>query len=496
MTASPATKSDRTHSAVVPASVKIVLISSLLIGLYTAFWLRSKVPALPIGHDYTENLLAAEKISQFHPPVIANLEFTRYPLGYAVLIAIVHFWMRLPLTAVILLNVLAIAGVALGMGLFAPLFRSRLPLVIAAVIVVINPTLWTEAQVLRPETIACLFSTLALGLAFRAHTTASIVLVALAAAAAIAAKTLALPVAVAAAALLAIRDETRKRSWIVLGAAAVVLLGGFALAARYPAHTTGYAKVMTLRDPWDASQGNVGLSDLIPTMISRARPALAALGNCVAGYGRAYLGLAVGVLTLSALLIKASKPLAGAAALLVTLQAAMLLIWPYHEPRFWLSVVPLIALGFASLVDSAVLSQRSTALAATLILAVLTICGLRDVAAQSKGNTASWSAAARELPLVSQWLDLHAHPTDVVASFDYRELYAATHRRVRALSYTSDVHALTGQFGDAAWLVSTGLFVPLRSTYARKLARALALKPVYATAHFTIYPSPQPAAVR
>lgn len=413
----------------------------------------------PFGSDNDEYRLVAEELLRTGRPVVADVEATKYPLGYPVLLALIDL-VGLPVTrAAVALNVglvvglgavVAAIGCALGQGRWS---------MAGAAYAVGGAGLWGSVFVTMPDVaFLVVFAAVAWRLT-RMDTTGDVWgLVALVAGATVL-KSVGLLVGLAASVALLAVPGLRRLAWAPGGAAVAVTVATAALAARYPEHTTGYARTFLLVDPTDAQTGEVSLLGLVQRLPDRAHLVLRDVEVAVVGPHLARPWSWLLVLTLvgaGARAVWGRPPLrAFALAFLVTWLPAMAL-WPYSSVRFELPLVVLAALGAGRLAEGVARRAGRAGAAAVVVSLALHLWGQgAQVARDATFEEATLGVVARDAAASASWAATNIPVGDVVASFAYREVAYRLDRPVLPLGYTSDLESLL-EDADAAgarWLV-------------------------------------------
>ena len=532
------------------AVVAVVLVA--VAGAYA--WARWP-GALPLGSDNDEYQLVGRALAAFEAPVVAGVEGTKYPLGYPAVLAVLE-WLQLPVApAALALNLVA---VAVTVGLVAwlvgrpwgPLPASPGAGLAAGAVVATSVSVWNDAYSVMPElltlaVVAGMLAVVAGGLPPRRLLALTVLAVA-----AVALKTLALLLVLGGCTLLAVRAALLEhrtgwgsgqgplatgsgreagggqhevtvplhRGWepgkwgalAPAAAALVVAVAGMLAMRPYPDHTTGYVATFRLRDPFDASLGELGIGGLARRTIADVPETLADLGRAIAWIDApttwagvvAVLGLTLGIA--GALRLRRGGPLGVFVAGAVLAYVVGLSAWPYHSSRFGIPLVPVAALGAGWVVreasdrwsrggrsmDEGVAPPGPGSPGAGLPGAGLPGAGSAGAGSAGVGSpgavgigtglalggvvlvallVTSWTAvvdrgeAAAErlagqhaaMAILEGWAEVELGEDDRLVSFDYREVARALDRTVWPLAYTTGAEDLWAMVAaaDADYLV-------------------------------------------
>jgi hypothetical protein len=437
----------------------------------------------PFGSDNDEYRLLARSLWEDASLLVAGVEGSKYPVGYAFLLgALGRLGLPLTTSALVLNGVLVLAAVTLAfvaarrLGLLAGLT--------AAAVLALSAELWDSYYTVMPD--VALVAVVIGGFAWLLRTPGRcdvLVLCAFAGAATLL-KTLGITLGVALGAALLTRAGARRWAWAP-PLAAVAVAGAQALAAaRYPPAVTGYAQTFWLVDPGDAAQGRIGLAGLPARMWEQlpqalAEPGRALLGQSVLGQGLLGQGLATGVaaVLVLALLVAAGVALPRWRLPLLALwlsHTVLLSAWNFRGDRFGLPLIPLAAVGAGAVVAgiawlfARVLRER-TAVGLTGFVAAVTLSAyagaavpaLRDAAAADRATYGRFSAASAEF---ATWAAANIAADEQIASVDYREISYRLDRPVLPVRYDRTPAVLLADTAGAGaeW------FVSLRGLYGRR----------------------------
>ena len=465
---------------------------------------------LPVGSDNDEYQLAGEALASFELPLIAGVEGTKYPLGYPSVLAVLE-WLRLPVApAALVLNLVALAVTVALVARLAGRAAVDAPTnpgagLAAGALVVTSVSVWNDAYSVMPElalllVVAGLLTSLEAALAGR-----RLLAVTALAVTAVLLKTLAVLIVVGGLGLLWLvahrrpdllgqqrsdsgwSDRLRARALIPAAAAVAAVLAGMAVVRSLPAHTTGYLATFRLRDPFDASLGELGPLGLVARSIADVPATLTDLGRAIAlidadtavAVTVATLGLSLGIV--AAHRLRPGLPLGPFAAGAVLAYTLGMVAWPYHSSRFGIPLVPIAALGVGWLVrvatdgrlDEDTAGHRWTSTAVGMAVAVVLVATSWG-AVVDRGESAAERLATQHAALdqLEAFAEEELEGAQLV-SFDYREVARHLDRPVRPLSYTTDTSTLLEQVGDADALV----MVDIHGTRNRQLRLLLEAEP-------------------
>jgi hypothetical protein len=390
----------------------------------------------PFGSDNDEYQLVARQLLELEGPVVAGVEGTKYPLGYPALLAALDA-VGLPMVDTALsLNVVLVGVTAAGAALAAR-HLGPVAAVVAAGVVVASRPLWAATQSTMPD--VALTTVVAIAVVWAAHRRPLAMLTGLAVAAA-ALKSVGLLLGVAATVALLAQRRPWRQALLPAAAAGAITVAMTALTARYPEHTTGYARTFFLDDPYDATGGEASLVDVAARVGTRMDAVLDDATKAV--WGDLVHGVVGWVLTLALVAAgvagarAAARPLVAA---FVVVDLLALAVWPYSSVRFGLPLVPIAALGAAwlvSVVARPVPPRLGAAVASVGVVAVAAaaVPTLRDEAHREGELYAGLHRARAE---VAVWLDANAPAgSSTLVSPDYRELALELERPVLPLPYT------------------------------------------------------------
>lgn len=414
----------------------------------------------PFGSDNDEYRLVARELLETGRPVVADVEATKYPLGYPLVLALLDA-VGLPTTrAALALNLgllVALAAVVVKLG---RALGQREAAVAGGVYAVAGAGLWGSVFVTMPDLAFVVVTALVLWWSGRLRTRRDVwVLVGLVVAASLL-KSVGLLVGLAASVAVASAPRPLRRLGWAPAAGGLATTAAMALLnLPHPEHTTGYARTFLLEDPTDAAEGGLSLVGLLQRLPDRAHLVLRDLEVAVVGpqVTRPWAWLLVVVLLaagVGAVWGSTSRRAYVLAFLLVWLPAMAL--WPYSSPRFQLPLVAIAAVGVSHLAAAALRSHRQAG--AVLVAAVLGLF-LWSSAAQVRRDAAfeeaTIGAVADDAAVTAAWGREHIPEGEVVASFAYREVAHRLDRPVVPLGYTSDLRQLLAEAdrAGARWLV-------------------------------------------
>jgi hypothetical protein len=447
----------------------------------------------PFGSDNDEYRLLARSLWEDGSLLVAGVEGSKYPVGYAFLLgALGRLGLPLTTSALVLNGVLVLVAVALTfvaarrLGLLAGLT--------AAAVLALSAELWDSYYAVMPDVALVAVVIGAFTWLLRTPGRSDVLVLCAFAGTATLLKTLGITLGVALGAALLTRPGARRWAWAP-PLTAVAVAGAQALAAaRYPPAVTGYAQTFWLVDPGDAAQGRIGLAGLPARMWEQLPQALAepgrallgqsvlgqgVLGQGVPGQGLAGQGLATGVaaVLVLALLVAAGVALPRWRLPLLALwlsHTVLLSAWNFRGDRFGLPLIPLAAVGAGAVVAgiawlcARVLRER-TAVGLTGFVAAVTLSAyagaavpaLRDAAAADRATYGRFLAASAEL---AAWAAANIAADEQIASVDYREISYRLDRPVLPVRYdrTPEVLLADTAGAGAEW------FVSLRGLYGRR----------------------------
>lgn len=482
-----------------PEWVALAAVLAVAAAFASAAW----VGVEPFGSDNDEYRMLAESLYERGDPVVAGVEGTKYPLGWSLLVGAVDRLGGDDTVVPIALNVALMVGAVLMVWLIGRRLAPEAGLVAAALLAA-APAPWEAVWSVMPDIALLALTAAALILVLRIVPTPHLPLptpirravrpggvaedtpdleegparvgsvVAAATALAVVAvllKTMGLLVAGALTVALLVRPGFRRASPLPLAAGLAVTLAQAAFVSGHPAATTGYSAVFWKVDPFDASRGDLGLSDLPARMVARADVVLRQVANAVLGVGvPSVLGWVL-ALALVALGIAALRRWRWTTAALAVATLLTLAVWPFTSPRFAFPLLPLAAVGAGAVVA---LLRRHTnaavaAVAAVALLAVQIPRGWQQVTATTattRDHLESFQATTDEL---AAWTATELGRDETLASLDYRELAFRLDRPVRPMSYTTDPDVLLAQTAGADWLVVLEGLTPRRVPPVRAL---------------------------
>jgi hypothetical protein len=392
----------------------------------------------PFGSDNDEYQLVARQLLELEGPVVAGVEGTKYPLGYPAVLAALDA-VGLPMVdAALALNVLLVGATAAGAA-FAARHLGAVAVVVAAGVVLASRPLWAATQSTMPD--VALTAVVALAIVWAARLRPLAVLTVLAAVAA-ALKSVGLLLGVAATVALLAQRRPWRRAVLPVAAAGAVTVVMTVVVARYPEHTTGYARTFFLEDPYDAAGGRASLVDVAGRVGTRMDAVLddatkavwGDLEHGAVGWGLTLALVAAGIAGARA----AARPLVTA---FVVADLLALAVWPYSSVRFGLPLVPIAALGAAELVSllARPVPPRLAAAVASVAVVAAAAAAVPDLRAEADREGELYAGLHRARADVAVWLDEHAPAaTTVLVSPDYRELALELRRPVLPLPYTGD----------------------------------------------------------
>jgi hypothetical protein len=446
------------------------LVGVAVVILLTAVFALLRNPGEPpFGSDHDEYRMVAQSLLAGNGPVVAGVEGTKYPLGYPLLLAALDV-VGLPVTATALgLNILMLAAVVLVVGHLTRPLQSRWAQLAAAVFVVGNVALWGGAFAVMPDVAITLLAALMLWRMQRIATVRDVLTVAALGAVATSVKSVGLLIAGAASVALLVRAG-RLRWWFwVPGGAAVLAAAVQALwVAAYPDHTTGYATVFWLNDPYDVASGRASLLEVGARLFTRIPDVVQDVGDAVVGPHIADVPGALIAGLLLAVGVWAYRQNRAFAVALIVVYGVGLTLWPFESLRFGLPFVPLAAVGVGGAVAAlqrASVAWRTVGYAATgAVLAVALLAGGRQVQADAQADGDTYRRLNAGTQQLAAWVSAEVPAGDVLASLDYREIAFRIDRRVVPLPYSSDTEDLLRRVraGGSRW------FVAYRDVYRRR----------------------------
>lgn len=492
------------------------LVVVLVLATIGVVYARARWPgALPLGSDNDEYQLAGRALAAFEAPLVAGVEGTKYPLGYPALLAALQ-WLRLPVAAAAI--ALNLAALALTVGIVARLAgraTDRLApnpgaALAAGSVVAASVAVWNDAYSVMPELGLIVLVATMLVVLERPLTARRLLALSVLAVAAVLLKTLAILLVLGGCGLLWLVAGSRLE-WLAAGrasprgagrevgpvpparrrgpaplrlllpggAALVTVLAGMAAVRSLPEHTTGYLATFFLRDPFDASAGELGPLGLLRRTVTDVPDTFRNLGRSIALIeGGTALATVVALVALTLGVVAAFRLRPGAPLGVFVVGATLayvlgMMLWPYHSSRFGLPLVPIAALGAGWLVrvvtdprggeghDGALEQDRPAgawaSLAAGGVVTALLVASswgdLVDHGEAAADRLASQHAAMEQLETFSDPGFAEAR----LVSFDYREVAHRLDRPVQPLAYTSDTDALLEQVGDADYVVKVDI---------------------------------------
>ena len=458
------------------ASLPALLAVAAVLVVFTAVrW----TGVLPYGSDADEYPIVARALLDRGEPVVGEVEGTKYPLGYPVVLAAL-FAMRLPPLAGLALNVVLLAGVVTLVAAAARRCHPALAAAAAAIYVAVNAGLWATVSLLMPDTLITFLSALLLWLIVRMESARDVVAVAAVALAATAVKTLGLFIAGAASVGVLLGPRPLRRWFLLPGAAGLLSVGLHTLIMRgYPAPATGYAVQFWSVDPYDAAAGRAGVGEVMARLWTRWDVVIGDWGEALAGpHVPRALAIAIAlVLLASGLWGLESRWGYGLGLLLV--YGAGLALWPFTSVRFGLPLIPLAALGVARLTRAVLEADRQRLRAAGVavvcsLLALHLMVSLREVGTFATAEAAVFVALSEQTAEAARWAERNIPADEDIASPAYRELYERFDRRILPVAYTRDPEALWEQTGGggAEWVANLTTLYPRRARLSRILVRA------------------------
>lgn len=502
-----------------------VLVGLLLLVVVLAVLRWSGQP--PFGSDSDEYQMVAEAIWSTGKPLVAGVEGTKYPVGWPLVVgALDRVGLPLP-GAALVLNVLFVAGAVTVVWYVAARRFGTVAGGVAGLLVALSPTLWDSVYVVMPDAALTLVMALAVAAIVRIEDERRVwwlvglgVLVA-------ALKTVGVVIAGMLGLALLLRPRVRRWFWAPPAAALVVTALQALWTAGLPEHTTGYGATFWLADPYDASQGKIGVGGLLDRLVGRVDDHLTDVARAVFG-GSSYdwLGIVI-VLGLVVVLVVRFRRLRWPVVGFLGVYTVVLAIWPYRSPRFGLPWLPLAALGAGATAGwlvghaSALLSGRRVAstrppagpssgrpdegppfvlLSAAAGMALLglvaglavhadrTIAHARHVSAVEADNYRELHDSVAD---AVEWMEDNLPPDATLASFDYREIAFRSDYLVLPLGYTTDTEELLAASrgrGADHLVVVRGLYGLRQARTEKFLAdRADRLERVYSNARVDVY---------
>ncbi len=414
----------------------------------------------PFGSDNDEYRLVAQELLESGRPVVADVEATKYPLGYPLVLALLDV-VGLPVTrAALALNLGLVVAFAATVLQLARSLGQRVAAVPAAIYAVGVAGLWGSVYVTMPDLAFVVVAAAVLWWSGRLRTRRDIwVLVALVVAATLL-KSVGLLVAVAASvAVVFAARPVRCLAWAPTAAGLAVTATMAVLNLGLAEHTTGYARTFFLNDPTDATRGDVSLGGLLARLPDRAHLVLRDLEVAIVGQQvtRPWAWLLVaGLLTAGvwACWHVASRRVYVLAFLAIWLPA--MAVWPYSSVRFQLPLVALAAVGVGRLAVAAARVQREAgALVVVAALGLFLWSSAGQVRRDAAFEEVTLGVIASDTDAAAAWGAANIPDGEVIASFAYREIAYRLDRPVVPLGYTSDLDQLLGDADDAGarWLV-------------------------------------------
>jgi hypothetical protein len=421
------------------------------------FLVASHTAARPRGSDNDEYLQAGESIRQRGFILIAGREQTKYSPGYPLLIAAVG---DRPDVLKALNGGVYVAAVILFVLALLP--RDRMAAFVCAICLLASHVVWKFAPYAMADVICtALVILLAADLLAKKHFHPAI--------AACICVTLILFRTQAVLPVIAWslqRVWLDRKQWLLL-AIPVFGIGLLAVIQRLIntsglPHATGYMKVLLLRDPFDSSLGQMQAMELLSRVFARIPVVLADFNAMVLAPQFWPLGVIAGAAAIAAAAVR-WREVRVFALVLFTMQAAVLLLWPFRDPRFWLPILPVIALGMAAVFTALWQATRFRVARAVLAGALFTyyLFGFTTTWRVVERVEQAWRRSDEELKIFQQWA---ADGKGPLISPDYRELATVLHAPVIAVPYTRDAATLRdiAVRAQARWLVVTDLFSEAR----------------------------------
>lgn len=313
--------------------------------------------ALPYGSDSDEHWLVAKTLMERGGFAVDHLHGTKYPPAIsALLVLFASLGFNAP-WAMIFVNAALVLLSALFLYYLVAQTSSRTAAWIGAVFLLSNTVLWNAAYLLiaEPLFLFLMIGVLFLSLSARAMSRHRILAGVLLASACVMTRA----VGVAAAVTLSLvflfieghrLDLRTAASRLVLLVIPLAMLGLYAIwQAGYGAHPTGYAETFFLADPFDASRGTVDLYGFLQRTVATSGAALTDVATTLA---TPYDGLCAHLAGASLLVIAAfSKDRRHLLVIAFYMfpYLALIAVWPYRELRFAIPLLPIAALGVASI---------------------------------------------------------------------------------------------------------------------------------------------------
>ena len=434
----------------------------------------------PFGSDNDEYRLVASELLRSGRPVVADVEGTKYPLGYPLVLALLDV-VGLPVTrSAMALNVglvAGLAGVVVAVTRRLGLREAALP---AAVYAVGGAGLWGSVFVTMPDVaFLVVFAAVAWWTTRLRNPRDVWIVVALVVVASLL-KSVGLLVGLAAALAVLTAPRLRRLAWAPAGGAVLVTLATALLTARHPEHTTGYARTFFLVDPTDATAGEVSLLGLLRRLPDRAHLVLRDAEVAVAGQhlDRPWSWLLVAVLLSAGVWAAWHRPALRAFVLgFLAIWLPAMAVWPYSSVRFQLPLIVIAALGVGRLAVGVVDRAGWVGASAATVALGLHLWGqAAQVDLDAAFEAATVGAISRDAGTSARWGTSNIPEGEVIASFAYREVAYRLDRPVVPLGYTSDLASLLEEAdaAEARWLV---VMPPLYSARGQLEERFLAAFP-------------------
>jgi hypothetical protein len=469
----------------------------LTIGGVLAFLRYSGQP--PFGSDYDEYRLVARTILEQGVPTVDGIEATKYPIGYPIILGVAGksgfpiVWVGVGFNLLLTAATAVLAwGTARTLG--AEFDRSDefkwLPAamgIVAALLVVASPWPWRASYGLTPDVILMFITASAFAWFLRLPsvqwrgdcrklsakefepgpwTVAGLTGIGVVAAVM---KTAGLILAGAAALALLGYPQVRRWFWLPVGSAFAVTALQHFWKLEYSEHTTGYLATFWLRDPYDASEGEIVVAELPTRMFDQSWSVLVDLGRASLGpHVDPTLAVIVMLVFLGVLIASVRGRRWIVVAYLIG-TVLVLMAWPFRSPRFGLPLIPLVAVGGGMLLGWIWLWMPRTIVgvvtfATVGLLGVHLVGSGRHLVNEARMENARLAPLQTGVAQATEWIAEHVPPNDDIASFSYRELAFRGVRNVLPVGYTSN--------GDRLWAMTGGRgaewFVMLRGHSPRR----------------------------
>jgi hypothetical protein len=469
----------------------------ILIGLLASFGYIRWTGQLPYGSDDDEHLLVAQSLLQRFTPSVAGMEKTKYPFGYSLLLAGLEA-IGLPVGwSGLALNWICMCLIPLSIYLSADRGISPIARTAAGAYVASNPVLWQLASSLRPDLIFVLLVVVMISRLRTLRERRDVVILALLSALATSLRSVGVLLGVALGVHLALSNrekDIRRWFWLPILAVLLIPLVQSIWTRGYPEHTTGYFQMLMLRDPYDASLGRASIYELTGRLMTRAALVGTDIGDSLVGPN---WGDGISALIGVALVVAAIRILREERVFLISFVLSygmVLAVWPYSSIRFGMPLVPICAMGLASVAGTVIREGWEHLVFAALLflgLGLYVFLGWRYVQDRASFEVVYLSELHSSTADLAQWVDRNIPAEETIASFDYRELTLRLERPVLPMAYTSDVNELWAMSGgrNAEWLIVTSLVFDLRAEYAQDLINAFPTRfwDAYEDDAFTVY---------